>query len=119
TTTYLNARSQSDGTLDATFGSGGLVTVDNSDTDDGNDLLILQSKDIVIGGTTFTSSLDFSICALTSSGVLDNNFGTNGKLIVDIANGSDDYLSALALDSSQRIVAAGYSKTGPIVYITV
>ncbi len=115
------SKAQSDGTLDPTFGNGGLVTADNNgNTDDGNDLLILPDKNMLVGGTTSAGNdYDFSITSFAADGALNSFFGTDGKLVLDIAGGSDDYLSALALDSNLKIVGAGYSKTGPTIYMVV
>lgn len=117
----LMGKAQSDGTLDPTFGNGGLVTADNNgNTDDGNDLLILPDKNMLVGGTTSAGNdYDFSITCFAADGALNSFFGTDGKLFLDIAGGSDDYLSALALDSNLKIVGAGYSKTGPTIYMVV
>ena len=112
--------SQSNGALDTGFGNSGLVTVDNnSNTDDGSDLLLLPENQIMIGGTSVDNGYDFSFCVLNSSGSLSSSFGNGGKLLWDIDNGSDDYLNALALDSNQQIVAVGHSIIGGVQYITV
>lgn len=116
---FVNA--QSDGTLDPTFGTGGLVTTDNSNNnnDDGNDLLLMADKSMIVGGTSTVSGTDISLCSYKSSGILNASFGTGGKLLLDIDNGSNDYLNALALDSGQMIVGVGYSFIGPDEYIIV
>jgi len=106
--------------LDVTFGTGGIVTVDNNNnTDDGNDLVLMADKSMIVGGTSFINDPDFSFCSFTSSGALNTSFGTGGKLIWDIENGSEDHLNALALDSNQKIVGAGYSFIGADEFIVV
>ena len=107
------AYSQSDGTLDATFGTGGIVTVDNNgNTDDGNDLLLMADKSMIVGGTSFINDPDISFCSFTSTGALNTSFGNGGKFTWDIENGSKDFLNAIALDSNQQIVGTGFSYNG-------
>jgi uncharacterized delta-60 repeat protein len=50
-----------------------------------------------------------------SDGSLDNTFGTNGIVIKDIYNSSDDRLYAAALQSDGKIVAAGSYDSGSSV----
>lgn len=119
-TTTLFVYAQSNGTLDVTFGTEGIVTVDNnSNTDDGNDLLLLGDKTILVGGTSFINDLDISLCSFLPSGDLNPAFGTGGKFILDIENNSSDYLHALALDSNKKIVGVGESFIGTDEFIIV
>jgi uncharacterized delta-60 repeat protein len=116
---YFFSRAQSDGSLDLTFDTDGKVTIDNGNTDDGNDVVILENKSIIVGGTTYTTGNDFFLCSFLSTGALNPGFGVGGKLTMDIDNGSDDYLFGLALDSSERIIGTGYSFIGSDQYIIV
>ena len=116
---FTSIYAQSDGTLDPVFGTGGLVTVDNGETDDGSDLVIVPDKGILMGGTSNVGGYDFSFCMFTSDGQLNSSFGSGGKLILDIDNGSYDVCYAVALDNSQRIVAAGYSYINGSEHMTV
>jgi uncharacterized delta-60 repeat protein len=109
----------SDGSLDDAFGTNGIVTTDlNSSEDDRAFAALLQSdgKIVVIGHTgTDASDYDVAIVRYNSDGSLDNTFGTNGIVIKDIYNSSDDRLYAAALQSDGKIVAAGYYDSGSSV----
>ncbi len=50
-----------------------------------------------------------AVGAYAASGDLDTTFDTDGIVITDTAVGNNDEIRALAIDSSDRIVAAGYS----------
>jgi uncharacterized delta-60 repeat protein len=111
---------QSDGTPDPNFGTAGISTADNNNNnDEGNDMLLLPENRIMVAGTSVGNDNDFSFCEFTSSGGLFSAFGNSGKLLLDIENGSDDHLNALALDSNLKVVAAGNSLIAGSEYIVV
>jgi uncharacterized delta-60 repeat protein len=112
TTEFVVARYDSNGTLDSSFGSSGLV-----DTLIGNNsvatCVALQSdlKIVVAGGTTPGSSgSDFAVVRYNSDGTLDHSFGSNG--VVDTQLGpSDASAEALALQADGKIVVVGHTST--------
>jgi hypothetical protein len=46
-----------------------------------------------------------------SNGSLDSTFGAGGKVTTDFGNSSYDYISALAIQSGNRVIAVGSANT--------
>ena len=89
---FAVARYNSDGTLDATFGTNGkVITPVGSSVDEVGDMLLQPDGKIVVVGYSFVSNsgYDFSIVRYNLNGSLDASFGTGGKVIIDIPSGSD------------------------------
>jgi uncharacterized delta-60 repeat protein len=110
---YGVVRYNTDGTLDTTFGTGGVVTTQLADDRDVLASLVLQSDGkIVVGGSSamsYASSAGFTVVRYNADGSLDNAFGTGG--VVRIHSFSPTIaaygLRALALQSDGKIVATG------------
>ena len=106
-------RYNSNGTLDSSFGTGGIVTTGiGSDSDQARSLAIDGSGKIVIAGQ-FWNGMDFDFVAARylSNGTLDPSFGTDGKVTTAIGPGTE-FVSSIAIESSGKIVVAGYSENG-------
>jgi uncharacterized delta-60 repeat protein len=107
---FALVRYNSDGSLDTTFGSGGKVTTDASgNADIVASLVILPDGRLLVGGTTFkesTDSNDFELVRYNANGILDETFGAGGKVVTDFFGFPDD-LTAIALQSDGKILAAG------------
>src|SRR6185437_11599402 len=72
------ARYNTDGTLDTTFGSGGLVTLPfNMEAGWAYDAAVLSNGDILVGGMR-QDPAGFAVARLTSTGHLDTTFGSGG-----------------------------------------
>ncbi len=84
---FVVARLQSDGSLDAGFGSGGVAVIDFGRKGGGSawDLAIQSDGKIVVAGGG--SGPDWSIARLHPNGTLDSSFGTGGKLIAKSGGG--------------------------------
>ena len=96
-------RYNSNGSLDTTFGSKGLVTVPSNFSMDS--LLIQPSNgDIVVGGLS-TSSAAFALLRYTPNGTLDSTFGSGGEVVTP---GAGVKITCLALENGD-IVAGGTS----------
>jgi len=114
-------RLRSTGTLDATFGSGGVAQVPIANPNGINDLVgvgIDSAGRIVLGGTTEDafSQPNGMVVRLTSAGVLDPTFAGTGVLAVPPPAGSYSVEStALALDASDRILLAGIDRGSPLL----
>jgi len=118
---FALARYNSDGTLDSTFGSAGLVSArfepGRSDTVSLASSVAIQSDGkIVITGDSFVLNplardyaLDsnFGIARYNSDGTPDETFGVAGFVTADF--GSFDRAHALAIQSDGKIVVAGDS----------
>ncbi len=97
-------RYNTDGSIDTTFGTAGIVT-----TSIGNQALAfdgtLQSDDkIVVGGT---SDGDFVIARYNVDGSLDTSFDGDGFVLTSLNDG--DEIHAVAMQADGKIVAGGVS----------
>lgn len=99
------------GTLDPTFGVGGIVETVFDTFNEECQTIVIQSDDkIVAGGYTqdgYTTA-DFALVRYTSAGDYDPTFGVAGKskvYIEDRSKGAD-----MVLQSDGKIVMGGYSK---------
>jgi uncharacterized delta-60 repeat protein len=99
-----------DGSLDPTFGSGGIVTTPIGSSEDMPAAIAIDASNrIVVAGRAWTlSNHDFAVVRYTDSGALDPTFGSGGIVTTAVGAGFDVGL-AMALDASNRIVVAGYS----------
>jgi uncharacterized delta-60 repeat protein len=110
------ARYNRDGSLDATFGSGGKVTTDfNGLNDEGHGLAIQTDGKLVVVGTANDNNVfvgpDFALARYNPDGSLDNSFGAGGKVITDF-NSPFEGANAVAIQADSRIVVAGDANLG-------
>ncbi len=99
------------GALDATFGTGGKTTL-NFDGDPNSAAAVAVQPDgkIIVGVTARPNTgFDFVLARYNSDGTLDQTFGSRGRAIHD--SGSDDFLSAIALQPDGKIILVGTSLT--------
>ncbi|MFQ5806006.1 MAG: hypothetical protein ACE5I3_06105 [Phycisphaerae bacterium] len=106
----------SDGSLDTTFGTGGLLTTDfASSTDVAYAVAIQGDGQIVVAGRAYTgyfTRYDFALARYNSDdGSLDTTFGTSGTVTTEVSP-SDDYAWDLAIDADGRIAVAGRTDSG-------
>ncbi len=123
-------RLNANGTLDTSFGSGGMKNVSfdpvsppsQGTFDLANDLAIDHAGRIVVVGSTSVDGLarpDFAVMRLNGvDGTLDSSFGTGGLVRVAFLNGTNtaaDIATGVAIDSADRIIVAGTSNnTGAV-----
>jgi uncharacterized delta-60 repeat protein len=102
------------GSLDRTFGTGGVAITDFglSAPDSASFALALQSNgDIVAAGAAGVNasgtliSSSFGLSRYTSAGILDTTFGTGGEVITTIDSGQIAWITGLAIQSDGKIVA--------------
>ncbi len=103
----LLVRYNTNGTLDNTFGTGGKLTIDQDqyDIDDVNDMVVDSSGNIFVLGDD-----DFVVTKFTSSGVLDNTFGTGGIAQISISGYGDG--STLFVDANGKLLITGEFEDG-------
>jgi uncharacterized delta-60 repeat protein/uncharacterized repeat protein (TIGR01451 family) len=115
-TDFLLARYNGDGSLDATFGSGGIVTTDFGGTvfDAAFGVALQSNGKIVAAGGTFNGfvgpSADFALARYNPDGSLDASFGSGGQVTTDF--GGFDVARSVALQADGKIVAAGGTFNG-------
>lgn len=103
-----------DGSLDATFGSGGKKTVNFGGTDAPNVVLVQSNGRIVVAGGGAPASSFCVVRLRAANGTLDPTFGSGGKVVIDF--GSDDEAAyGGALQPDGKIVLAGDTRLKPAV----
>ena len=102
-----------DGSLDATFGSGGRVLVTNAAlvnaSFDVQALSVLADGRILLAGDAFNASGNqgFAATRLNADGTLDTTFGISGLRLVLVGSNGSDLLSGLGVQSDGKIVLGG------------
>ncbi len=106
-------RYNTNGSLDISFGKGGIVTVHFEDNDYAKAVAIQSDGKIVVAGySKISGDYDFSIVRLYSNGNLDTTFGEYGDGKETVSFSGNDYANAVAIQSDGKIVAAGYAHNG-------
>ena len=104
-------RFNTDGTLDAGFGSGGEVHVPftGSGFDTAQDVAVQADGKIVVAGfsSTLAGQDDFALVRFDSSGALDGSFGTGGMVITDFS-GSTDRARRIRIQPDGKLLVAGF-----------
>ena len=101
-----------DGTLDGSFGGDGRVSTDFAGQVDRAYAVLVQTdgRIVVVGHAGAMTPLgvgsDFAAARYTSAGVLDGDFGSGGRVTIDIG-GRTDLAYAAALQPDGRILIAG------------
>ena len=103
------ARYNADGTLDAGFGAGGLVTTDFGGFDQANGVAVQPDDKIVVVGPLQGT---VGMARYNPDGSLDSTFGTGGKVVTD-ATPSGDGAFDVAVASGGKIVVGGGTGFGP------
>ncbi len=112
-------RYNSNGTLDASFGSNGIViTPVGSGISNavGNGVTIQPDGKILQSGFYLTSQKEYAFAVLryNTNGSLDNSFAGNGKAPVVFSN--EAYASSIALQSNGEIIVAGSATNASFKY---
>ena len=103
---FALARFNADGSLDATFGSGGIVTADLGGEEMPLDVAVQPDGHIVaVGEQDINLRANFVVARFNSSGALDASFGSGGKVITDF--GVDCFAQGVAIQSDGKIIASG------------
>ncbi|HZU39167.1 MAG TPA: hypothetical protein VFA18_24790 [Gemmataceae bacterium] len=104
-TQFVTARFNTNGTLDSTFGTGGVVTTAVGSDDSGGGVTIDGSGRILVTGTE--SGVE-CLLRYNPNGTLDAGFGTGG--VVSLVNPSglvEEHSVGVAIEASGQIVAGG------------
>jgi uncharacterized delta-60 repeat protein len=114
TTSFAAARYRSNGSLDRSFGNGGLVTTALlGKRDEANVVLVQPDGKILVGGKALTAFgragiNDTALVRYNGDGRLDASFGQGGKVVVDAAGS----VTVLALEPDASILVMGVDRTG-------
>jgi uncharacterized delta-60 repeat protein len=114
---FAIARYDTNGTLDASFDTAGIVITDIASSDDGFNSVLLQSDGkIVAAGYTDNAGFSYlmAVARYNTDGSLDSTFNGDGIALTAVRS-SDDSATAVAIQTDGNIVIAGYSDSG-LVY---
>jgi uncharacterized delta-60 repeat protein len=102
------------GSLDSSFGNGGLVVDGDNGSNRGKPLAVVVQPDgkILTAGQGFSFSLGYgsAIYRYNADGTRDNSFDGDGRVYIHFGN--DDLLSSMALQPDGKIVVAGKAQIG-------
>ncbi|HVZ42274.1 MAG TPA: VCBS domain-containing protein [Ramlibacter sp.] len=102
-------RLNGDGSIDADFGTGGIVSVAATNI---ASLVLVAGGDILVGGYAgYGPSRDFTVLRYNSDGSPDTSLGGTGQVTVPVGS-SDDVLSSLDVQTNGKLVLSGYASNG-------
>jgi uncharacterized delta-60 repeat protein len=110
---FALVRYESTGRIDRQFGDNGRVLTDFSpgSTDEGLGVAIDSVGRIVVAGYSSSNvGFDFAVARYNPDGTPDITFNSTGKVLTNL--GGSDSGTAVAIDSNDKIVVAGYSNAG-------
>jgi uncharacterized delta-60 repeat protein len=114
-------RYNSNGSLDTSFGDGGIVTTTFPEGSYAFDVALQTDGKIIAAGTVFvdfnpgdSSNTDFALVRYNPDGTPDGNFGNGGQVTTDFVGLEDDAFSVL-IQPDGKIVAVG-SANDPATY---
>ena len=106
---FAAIRLNTNGTLDNTFGVGGIVRADKGNTDDAYATALLSDGRIIIAGfSNYYVNNRFAALCILPNGTIDMGFGTDGWIFLDFYGGSA-IAQALAIEPDDDIIIGGYA----------
>ena len=109
-TAFALVRYNPDGSLDSSFGSGGIVLTKFSAAtgEHAKDVVISRNGKIIVAGSSLNGvTEDFALARYRRNGSLDPSFGSGGKVLTHFGSSTFDEGNAVALERSGKIIAAG------------
>jgi uncharacterized delta-60 repeat protein len=114
---FVVARYKRDGSPDPSFGTGGAVSTDFGMRDGASSVAIDRRARIVAAGTTSdctpNGGSEFALARYDRHGQPDASFGAGGMVTTNFHDGRYDRATSVAIDSHNRIVAAGNTADQP------
>ena len=106
---FAAVRYNPDGSLDASFGTGGKVVtpVTGAAPDYAVDVAAQGTKTVLVGRTAKPSHNDFAAVRLNADGTPDTSFDGDGIATMDFSSGSDDFGEDVAVEPGGKLVIAG------------
>jgi uncharacterized delta-60 repeat protein len=110
---FALVRYNANGTIDGSFGSGGVALTSVGGQQDLARAIALQTDGkLVVAGSSFNGvDNDFAVVRYTTNGSPDSTFAGTGKVITSLAGG-EDVATALGVQPDGNIVVAGYARVG-------
>jgi uncharacterized delta-60 repeat protein len=123
-TTYTNhnntssdislVRYNADGSLDSSFGTGGIVNANVGGYDNGNSVAIQADGKILVAGNSSDaggSNYDFSLFRYNTDGSLDTSFSSDGIVTTNLG-GANDYAVSSLIQADGKIILFGQTDAG-------
>lgn len=101
-------RINSDGSLDNSFSTGGLFTIDLGSNEKINSIKVTNSGRIIFAGSVTNANQDLLIGRLNASGILDTSFASSGLFILDLQSDDDD-AKTLSVNGDESLYIGGTS----------
>jgi len=110
---FVVIRYNSNGSLDNTFNSNGIVQTAIGSSDDVARAVAIQSdgKIVIAGKSGNGSNNDISLARYNSNGSLDTGFDFDGKVVATLSATSTEEANALGFTSDGKILVAGFATT--------
>jgi uncharacterized delta-60 repeat protein len=107
---FIVTRVLPDGTLDADFGSGGVVAEDlGYEGESARGLALQTDGKVVVAGLYNRSNPDGLIARYLANGATDRSYGDNGSTVVDLPNQKLRWM-AIGMQTNNRAVVGGYAE---------
>jgi uncharacterized delta-60 repeat protein len=109
---FAVARYNPNGSIDRSFGVGGVAQTDFLQSIDGGaEMVLLPDGKIVVAGTVYdsTGAGDFALVRYNPNGTLDATFGSGGKVRTNFSATSSDILYDMDIAPGGKLVVAGAS----------
>jgi uncharacterized delta-60 repeat protein len=105
------ARYTRDGSLDPSFGSGGLVETAVNGSLGYVTSVAVQGDHIVVGGSEDSGNYRFLVVRYNGDGSPDRSFGTGGQVVTSIPGFDDSLSESVAVQPDGRVLAAGWTSS--------
>lgn len=114
---FLVMRFTASGSLDSSFGAGGVTQTPINSTSLAVYGVALQGdgKIVVAGSASPNGTNDFAVARYTTNGTLDASFGTNGIVVTPMGSGSD-IARGVIVQGDGKIVLAGRADGGQLTF---
>jgi len=109
---FAMVRYNTNGTLDSTFGNGGIIIYDINSLDEWANLAIQPDGKIVVCGKVNmkdTGKINFIVARYNINGTLDSTFADEGKLIAWFGTYNRDIAVTVILQPDEKIIVGGSS----------
>jgi uncharacterized delta-60 repeat protein len=105
----FGAGAQQPGTMDNSFGTNGVIlpAIIPMKGEFAMDMVVLSDDSFVIVGVTESPNQDVVVVKFNADGSADANFGTEGKLILDLSIGGDDMGLTIAEQPDGKLLIGG------------
>jgi uncharacterized delta-60 repeat protein len=114
---FTVVRLNSDGSMDAAFGSNGVAIIGVGNADDYANAVTLQSDNKIVAAGKSGNNPDIAVIRLNEDGTLDNSFSNDGKVTTNV-NGNDNAF-AVAIQTDGKIVVCGEAFDGVTYDVSV